>query len=44
MMTNIVGSEQTPQALQLDMALEVVFQRINDEISLPMFRPAGRPA
>ncbi len=44
MMTNIVEVEQTPAALQLDMQLEVVFQRINEEISLPLFRPAGRAA
>jgi uncharacterized OB-fold protein len=44
MMTNIVETEQTPQALRLDMPLEVVFQRMNDEISLPLFRPAGRRA
>jgi uncharacterized OB-fold protein len=45
MMTNIVEIEQTPDALQLDMALEVVFQPMNEEISLPLFRPsksAGR--
>jgi hypothetical protein len=42
MMTNIVETEQTPERLQLDMQLEVVFQRMNDEISLPLFRPAGR--
>jgi uncharacterized OB-fold protein len=41
MMTNIVEVPQTPEALRLDMHLEVVFQRINDEISLPLFRPAG---
>jgi hypothetical protein len=41
MMTNIVEVPQTPEALRLDMPLEVVFQRINDEISLPLFRPAG---
>jgi hypothetical protein len=41
MMTNIVEVEQTPEALQLDMPLEVVFQRIDDEISLPLFRPLG---
>lgn len=40
LMTNIVEVEQTPAALQLDMALEVVFQRMSDEISLPLFRPA----
>jgi uncharacterized OB-fold protein len=44
MMTNIVETEQTPQALQLDMPLEVVFQRMTDEILLPLFRPAGRGA
>jgi uncharacterized OB-fold protein len=42
MMTNIVEVEQTPQALQLDMPLEVTFQRMSEEISLPMFRPARR--
>jgi len=42
MMTNIVGIEQTPQALQLDMRLEVLFEPMSDEISLPLFRPAGR--
>ena len=40
MMTNIVGCPQTPQALQLDMALEVTYEKQNDEISLPLFRPA----
>jgi len=40
MMANIVEVEQTPEALQLDMPLEVVFQRMNDEICLPLFRPA----
>ncbi len=38
MMTNIVECEQTPEQLDLDMALEVVFQKINDEITLPFFR------
>lgn len=41
MMTNIVGCPQTPEALQLDMPLEVTFARQNDEISLPLFQPAG---
>jgi uncharacterized OB-fold protein len=40
MMTNIVDIEQTPEALQLDMPLEVTFERLTDEISLPLFRPA----
>lgn len=44
MMTNIVDAAQTPEALQLDMPLEVTFQRMNDEIHLPLFRPARGPA
>ncbi len=39
MMTNIVECEQTPEALQLDMELEVVFEKQNDDITLPLFRP-----
>ena len=41
MMTNIVECEQKPEQLDLDMALEVVFQKMNDEITLPFFRPGG---
>ena len=44
MMTNIVDIAQAPEALQLDMPLEVVFQRMSDEIHLPLFRPAERRA
>lgn len=40
LMTNIVGCEQTTEALQLDMPLEVTFEKMSDEISLPMFKPA----
>jgi uncharacterized OB-fold protein len=40
MMTNIVDCEQTPEALELDMPLEVVFEKVSDDISLPKFRPA----
>jgi uncharacterized protein len=41
MMTNIVGCEQTPEALQLDMPVEVVFEPQTDTITLPLFRPAS---
>ena len=44
MMTNIVETDQTPDALQLDMPLEVVFQPMNEEISLPLFRPSAPAA
>ena len=42
MMTNIVGCPQTPEALKLDMDLEVTFEKQTDQISLPMFKPAGK--
>jgi uncharacterized OB-fold protein len=40
MMTNIVECAQTPEALQLDMPLEVVFVKQDETITLPFFRPA----
>jgi uncharacterized OB-fold protein len=40
MMTNIVGCPQTPEALQLDMPLQVSFAKQTDDISLPLFEPA----
>jgi hypothetical protein len=40
MMTNIVNCPQTPEALVLDMKLEVAFEKQDDEITLPLFRPA----
>ncbi len=40
MMTNIVDCPQTPEALVLDMPLEVKFEKFSDEISLPLFTPA----
>jgi uncharacterized OB-fold protein len=39
MMTNIVGCPQTPEALTLDMPLEVIFETFGD-IALPFFKPA----
>lgn len=41
MMSNIVGCPQTPEALELDMSLEVTFEALDDEISLPLFKPAA---
>ncbi len=40
MMTNIVNCPQTPEALELDMPLEVAFEALDDKITLPLFRPA----
>jgi uncharacterized OB-fold protein len=41
MMTNIVDCPQTPEALRLDMPLEVSFAPLDAEITLPLFRPAA---
>lgn len=40
LMANIADCPPTPEALQLDMPLEVTFEKQTDEITLPMFRPA----
>ncbi|MEU6228973.1 Zn-ribbon domain-containing OB-fold protein [Streptomyces sp. NPDC047042] len=39
MLTNIVDCPQTPEDLQLDMALVVTFAERTAEITLPYFRP-----
>ncbi len=41
MMTNIINCPQTPEALELDMPLEVVFEAMSEDISLPYFQPAS---
>ncbi len=41
MMTNIMDCAQTPEALQLDMPLQVTFKRLTDDINLPLFKPAS---
>lgn len=41
MMTNIIGCPQTPEALQLDMPLEVAFEQWDENITLPKFKPAN---
>ena len=42
LMSNIVDCPQTPEALVLDMPLEVVFEEQDDAITLPLFRPAAQ--
>jgi uncharacterized OB-fold protein len=37
-MTNVVGCE--PERLAVGMRLEVAFEPISDEITIPVFRPA----
>lgn len=42
MMSNILECDQTPEALQLDMPLEVTFEKLTDDVTLPQFRPERR--
>lgn len=44
MMTNIIECPQTPEALVLDMPLEVSFEKASDTIHLPKFKPASLEA
>ena len=39
MMTNIVDCPQTPEALQLDMKVQVKFEKLDDKVTLPLFVP-----
>ena len=41
MLTNLVGVEPDPEKIRCDMPVEVVFEEMSDEITLPMFRPVG---
>jgi len=40
MLTNIVGCD--PQQIKCDMPVEVTFEKYNDEITLPKFKPVSR--
>jgi uncharacterized OB-fold protein len=40
LMTNIVNVEITPENLPADLPVEVVFDDVNDEITIPKFQPA----
>jgi len=41
LLTNLVNVAPDPAAIRCDMPVEVVFEKLTDEITLPMFRPAG---
>ena len=44
LMTSITGVQQTPEALALDMPLVLDPAAVSDEVTLPLFRPAGGAA
>ena len=39
--TNIVGCPQTPEALMLDMPVEVTFEPQSEAVTLALFKPAA---
>jgi uncharacterized OB-fold protein len=41
LLSNLVGVEPDPSKVKCDMRVEVVFEDITDEITLPKFRPAA---
>ena len=41
MMSNLVNIEPDPERIRCDMPVEVVFEKLTDEITLPLFQPAG---
>ena len=42
MLSNLINVEADPAKLRCDMPVEVVFQKLTDEVTLPLFQPAGR--
>jgi len=41
LMTNLVGIEADPARIRIGMPVEVVFEDVSADITLPRFRPAG---
>ncbi len=41
MMTNVIGVEPTPENLPIDLPVEVTWEKQDDTITLPIFRPIG---
>lgn len=40
MMSNLVGIDADPDKIHCDMPLEIVYLDVNDQVTLPQFRPA----
>jgi uncharacterized OB-fold protein len=42
MLSNLINIEPDPKKIKCDMPVEVVFQKLTDDVTLPLFQPAGR--
>ncbi len=41
MLSNLINVEPDPQVIRCDMPVEVVFHKLNDDVTLPLFQPAS---
>ena len=41
MLSNLINVKPDPSVIRCDMPVEVVFSKINDNVTLPFFQPAG---
>jgi uncharacterized OB-fold protein len=41
LMSNLINVEPDPRRIRCDMPVEVVFETLTDEVTLPLFQPAG---
>ncbi len=40
MMSNLINVEANPNVVKCDMPVEVVFEQLTDDITIPLFQPA----
>lgn len=41
MLSNLINVEPDPKKIRCDMPVEIVYQKLTDEVTLPLFQPAG---
>jgi uncharacterized OB-fold protein len=41
LMSNLINIEPDPKVITCDMSVEVVFEKLTDEITIPLFQPAS---
>ena len=41
MMTNLIDVEPDPEMVRCEMPVEIVFDDVDDDFTLPRFRPSG---
>jgi hypothetical protein len=40
MLSNLVNVEPDPKVIQCDMPVEIVFSKLTDDVTIPLFQPA----